>query len=226
MMRKIQQTTINSVVKYGQTKLPKSANTECPECGNDAAFQLKFDYQINQAVFSTLSRCSVCKEAVLFILIKTSHGDRGEEVELFVHQTSFTREPLGRLTSSARLPDDLERVYRSAVNVHNMKDWTATAVMANRVLESITGSFLAENELGQPLSKQLETLAKQIDLEEPIVKLGQLLGKGSNLNDLLCLEKATSEETANLIIDLLDSLIEYLYILPQRIVHLQKQIEG
>ncbi|MFP3339171.1 hypothetical protein R0J91_14430, partial [Micrococcus sp. SIMBA_131] len=65
-----------------------------------------------------------------------------------------------------------------------------------------------------------------IDLEEPIVKLGQLLGKGSNLNDLLCLEKATSEETANLIIDLLDSLIEYLYILPQRIVHLQKQIEG
>ncbi|WP_377888644.1 hypothetical protein [Alkalihalobacillus sp. R86527] len=224
-MRKIQQTTINSVVKYGQTKLPKSANTECPECGNTASFHLKFDYQINQTVFSTFSRCSVCKESILFVLIKTSTSEQGEEVELFVHQTSFTREPLGRLVGTARLPDDLERVYRSAVNVHNMKDWTATAVMANRVLESITRSFLADNELTQPLSKQLEALAKQVDLEEPIVRLGQLMGKGSNLHNLLCLENSTSEETANLIIDLLDSLIEFLYILPQKIVHLQKQIE-
>jgi hypothetical protein len=225
-MQKVQQTSTNSVVKYGQTKLPKSTKTECPSCGNVATFHLKFDYQINQTVFSTYSRCSECKESILFVLIRPPHNDEGEEIELFVYQTSPTRQPSGRLINTAKLPSDLERVYKSAVNVHNMKDWTATAVMANRVLDSITRNFLSDEDQAQPLAKQLTALANQVDMTEPVILLGQLLDKESNLSDLLGLEKEASEETANLIIDLLDSLIEYLYILPQTIIQLQKRIES
>ncbi|WP_083270885.1 hypothetical protein [Bacillus marinisedimentorum] len=225
-MRKVEQTAIHTAVRYGQTRFPKSAKTECPKCGNIANFPVRFDYHINQTVFSNAARCSECKQSVLFILVRSSYSEEAEEFELFVHQASLTRQPLGRLGSTAKLPDDLERVYRSAVNVHNVKDWTATAVMSSRVLESITRSFLAENELSQPLPKQLEILAKQINLEEPITQLGQLLAKESTLNELLGLEKETTEETANLLIDLLDSLIEYLYILPQKIVQLQKRLES
>ncbi|TLS35446.1 hypothetical protein [Pseudalkalibacillus caeni] len=225
-MRKVQPSAISTVYKYGQTKLPKAAKTECPNCGEIINFQLKFDYQMNQTVFSTTSRCSNCKESALFVFINESGNDEAEEIELYVYNPSLSREPLKRMHGTAKFPGDLERVYRSAVNVHNVKDWTATAAMSRRVLESISRNFLADKERGQDLAKQLEALPKHVDLQGPIIALGQVLGKESNLRALLDLEMETDEEAANLMIDLLDSLIEYLFILPQKLEQIQKSIES
>ncbi|MCT8137996.1 hypothetical protein H1D32_09650 [Anaerobacillus sp. CMMVII] len=137
-----------------------------------------------------------------------------DEVKVFIYDNKM---PLAQIESDTKIPEDLIRVYRSAVNVQQLKDPSATAVMSKRVLESVMKSFLGDKVKGQPLSSQMESLPKHLDLSRPIVSLSQLVQPNSKFHQILELEQDIDEDMSRLMIELLEGLIEYLYILPSKL---------
>ncbi len=89
--------------------------------------------------------------------------------------------------------------------------------MSKRVIESILKHFLKEKSKGQPLSQQLEILPNHVDLAKPIQSLAHLLATDGSLHRMLELESEMDYETTSLLMDLLENVIEYLFVLPGKI---------
>jgi hypothetical protein len=215
-MRRINPGHVNSYIKYGNIKIPKSVHSECPKCKKTTEFILNANYQKNGMV--TECACPLCKKSTVFIILpKDNVDEHGEHADTFIYDLQASNHPIHKLESLPNIPDHLIRAYRSAINVYHSKENSATAVMSKRVLESILKHFLGENSKSQTLSQQLEILPEHVDLTRPIIALSQLLETDSSLNRMLELELDMDYETTSLLMDLLESLIEFLFILPGRI---------
>ncbi|WP_261178097.1 hypothetical protein [Anaerobacillus sp. CMMVII] len=214
-MRRIWPSSILSYSQYGHLKIPKEVACKCPECCKTASFTLKTDCHANRIGLFSKGNCSECKSMTSFVIMICDYIDQAsDEVKVFIYDNKM---PLAQIESDTKIPEDLIRVYRSAVNVQQLKDPSATAVMSKRVLESVMKSFLGDKVKGQPLSSQMESLPKHLDLSRPIVSLSQLVQPNSKFHQILELEQDIDEDMSRLMIELLEGLIEYLYILPSKL---------
>lgn len=222
-MRRIWPSSILSYNQYGHQKIPKEVSCTCPECGKVSCFTLRPDCHANRIGLFSKGNCSLCKAPTSFIIIHTYNGEQlADHVKLYIND-QYT--PFIQLENSKSIPKDLIRVYQSAINVNTLKDPSATAVLAKRVLESVLKSFLGEKVKGQPLSAQVESLPKYIDLMKPILSLNELIRPDSHFQQALELERELDEDMATLMIELLEGLIEYLYILPTKIEMTHEKIQ-
>ena len=173
------------------------------------------------------ARCPGCGERVVFLLVSAEPWRQGEErdVELFMYPP-LTREPLEGVEDVDQFSEGLERAYASAINVYNTREWSGATVLIRRTLEGVTKTSLPESEQGKPLFAQIQALPDHVDLAQPIKQLAHALRSGGNLGDHFDLEKEPDEETASLMLELLDSLIEYLYVLPSGIEALEEKIQN
>jgi len=144
---------------------------------------------------------------------------------LYIDRKPSGRKPVMEILNSQDMGEALQRAYLSSVNVFNSNEWNATAVLTRRLLEGITKSLLDENDQALPLAKQVEKLPSVKDLSEPIVKIADAIRKGGNLGAHFDLEKEADRESAALILELAEELLEYFYVLPERITKLHDAIE-
>ncbi|WP_216828506.1 hypothetical protein [Alkalihalobacterium elongatum] len=214
-MRRILPGSILSYSQYGHMKIPKEVKCKCPECSKTARFSLKADYQANRTGLFSKGSCPECKSSSSFVIMISDYLDKSNaEVEVYIYDSRTT---FAEVENHSDLPEDLIRAYRSALNVHQSKDPSATAVLSKRVLESVVKSFIGEKAKGQTLSEQLEHLPKHVDLNKPITSLTTLVHPESQFHQILELERDLDDDMARLLIELLEGLIEYLYILPLKI---------
>lgn len=223
-MRKILPSSITTYSQYGHLKIPKAVKTECPHCEKIVDFSLKVNYQSNRVGLFSEGVCPSCKSASSFVIMVKDYLEKSSErAEIYIYDQ---RNPLHQMKQYRNIPEDLVRAYRSTINVHQSKDTSATAVMTKRVLESMINSFIKEKRLeGKPLSEQLEQLPKHIDFTRPIASLSSLIHPNSHFQKMLELETDLDEDVAGLLVDLLNNLIEYLYILPSKMDSLHEQLE-
>ncbi|WP_078554482.1 hypothetical protein [Bacillus alkalicellulosilyticus] len=221
-MRRIISGSIVSYSQYGHLKIPKEVKTKCPMCTKNGRFTLKVNYQANRVGLFSEGICSECKELSSFVIMFTDYlGNTSEQAELYIYDQ---RHPLQQIENDTVIPDDLIRAYRSAINVQQSKDNSATAVMSKRVLEGVIKHFQSEPKQGNHLAEQLEQLPKHVDFTKPIVTLSQMVKPGSHLNKILELEHELDEDMAELLVDLLGGLMEYLYILPSKMETIHQQM--
>ncbi|OLO26370.1 hypothetical protein BTR23_23225 [Alkalihalophilus pseudofirmus] len=214
-MRRILPGSILSYSQYGHVKIPKEVKCKCPECSKTARFSLKADYQANRTGLFSKGNCTECKSLSSFVIMLTDYIEKSnQEVDIFIYDS---KTPFTQIENHSNIPEDLIRAYRSALNVHQSKDPSATAVLSKRVLESVVKSFLGEKVKGQSLPEQLEHLPKHLDLNKPITSLSSLIRPESHFHQILELERELDDDMAKLLIELLEGLIEYLYILPSKI---------
>ncbi|WP_341985145.1 hypothetical protein [Rossellomorea oryzaecorticis] len=109
--------------------------------------------------------------------------------------------------------------------MNQSNDHSATAVMTKRVLESLVKNLNAEKAKSQTLAEQFEQLPKNVDLSSPIQTLSQLTRPESPFFQMLELEKEIDDKTAELLIELLEALIDYLYVVPEKIETIKQKIE-
>jgi hypothetical protein len=222
-MRRILPGSILSYNQYGHLKVPKAVKCECPECGKTTAFILKVNYQSNRVGLFSQGNCPVCRTTSQFVIMLKDYFDgTNEQADVFIYDQ---RQPLHQIEKNTHIPGDLIRAYRSALNVHQSKDPSATAVMSKRVLESVLKSFLGEDTKGLPMSERWEELPTSIDLTKPISALSHLIHPESHFQQMLELERDLDDEMAELLMDLLNGLIEYLYVLPARLELTHGRIE-
>jgi hypothetical protein len=217
-MRRINPGSVNSYIRYGNIKIPKSIQCECPGCRKITEFMLNANYQNSKHNLVTECACPTCKRPAVFIIMtKEVVDEQGEHADTYIYDVQAAKHPINQIENLPNIPKDLIRAYRSAINVHQSREHSATAVMSKRVIESILKHFLGEKSKGQPLSQQLEILPNHVDLAKPIHSLSQLLITEGSLHKMLELETEMDYETTTLLMDLLESLIEYLFVLPGKI---------
>jgi hypothetical protein len=217
-MRRINPGSVNSYIRYGNIKIPKSIQCECPGCRKITEFMLNANYQNSKHNLVTECACPTCKRPAIFIIMtKEVVDENGEHADTYIYDVQAAKHPINQIENLPNIPKDLIRAYRSAINVHQSREHSATAVMSKRVIESILKHFLDEKSKGQPLSQQLEILPNHVDLAKPIHSLSQLLITEGSLHKMLELETEMDYETTTLLMDLLESLIEYLFVLPGKI---------
>ncbi len=217
-MRRINPGSVISYIKYGNLKIPKNIQCECPGCGKTTEFMLNANYQSSKNGMVTECSCPLCKKTAVFIIMtKEALDEKGECADTYIYDIQASKHPINQLENLSNIPKDLIRAYRSAINVYQSKENSATAVMSKRVIESILKHFLGEKSKAQPLSQQLEILPNHVDLAKPIQSLSRLLATDDSLHRMLELETEMDYETTSLVMDLLESLIEYLFILPGKI---------
>ncbi|MDE5413506.1 hypothetical protein [Alkalihalobacterium chitinilyticum] len=214
-MRRILPGSILTYSQYGHVKIPKEVKCKCPDCSKTARFTLKADYQANRTGLFSKGNCPECKSSSSFVIMLSDYLDKSnEDAEVYIYDPKTT---FAEVENHTNIPEDLIRAYRSALNVHQSKDPSATAVLSKRVLESVVKSFLGDKVKGQSLSEQLEHLPKHLDLNKPITSLTSLTHPESHFHQILELERDLDEDMARLLIELLEGIIEYLYILPSKI---------
>ncbi|RSD25563.1 hypothetical protein [Mesobacillus subterraneus] len=213
-MRRIYPGSITSYSQFGHLKVPKSVKAVCPECRKKVDFVLKSTYQSSKHGLMTESSCPSCKHSAPFIIIMK---EREEHPDVYIYDPKTMTHPLNQIEQLPRIPEELVRAYKSAVNVHQSKENSATAVLAKRVIENILKHFLSEQGRGLTLEQQFKVLPEHIDLVKPVSSLSPLLASDGALHQMLELEMDLDDEMAELIMDLLEDLIQYLFVLPGKI---------
>lgn len=208
---------------------PESVDTVCPHCGRMVNLRLEghlFDAQRN--TISASAKCPGCHKTMKFWVIEPGQSEKRSN-----HKCAYlamyprprqVRQPI-MMPDKFALPV-LGRVYQSACNAYNAGLWAACAISCRKTLEGLVQTMLAEEDRKGRLFEQLKKLPEKVDLARPIVALADTLRKGGNLGAHFDLEKEPDQHIAELMLDLLDYFMEYIYVLEEKSRQLDEKIEA
>lgn len=211
-------------IRKNNFELPAVIDISCPFCSRHVAFSLNWGNP-NEKLINTNTRCTACQKNVIAVLVdfKKDNYLRGK---LYIYPSPKLRQPIDGIEEIKTFSKGLENAYQSAINVFNVREWTASAVLCRRLLEGIAKTLLPEDEQKKPLHKQIQSFPAHRDLNQPILTIADAIRLGGNLGAHFDWEKEPNEETATLMLELLDYLIEYLFVLPERVERLHAAIDG
>jgi hypothetical protein len=123
------------------------------------------------------------------------------------------------------MPPKLKKAYQSALNVLTIGEAEATASQCRRVLEGVTRRVLPPEVTTTNLARRIQALAQQDEtLARPLIDLADSLREGGNLGAHFNDEVDTSIDDAVRMVELLDYLLTYLFVLPERIHQFRSEV--
>ncbi|RYD65002.1 MAG: DUF4145 domain-containing protein [Verrucomicrobiaceae bacterium] len=149
-----------------------------------------------------------------------SSGGVPEAIEMYPAPTGFYH-PTQNVTA---VPTSLERAFTSAVDSYNSKNYIATAVLCRRTLEGIFKHLAPEGSKHHNLAKLIEDAKSNVDLAAPLNELSHSLRTGGNLGAHFDENAEPTHEMARKMVELLEYLISYLFVLPERIKELEAEL--
>jgi DNA-directed RNA polymerase subunit RPC12/RpoP len=225
-MKKIDKSFVASTNNVNGFEMPNGVDINCPHCNNKVTFKMNWRSPNVNLVYCK-SRCPNCGERPKFVMLNLEKTKKKNILcgDFYIHPSPKSREPIDGIDLEEEFNEGLRRAYDSTLSVYNHAEWNATAVSVRRTLEGITKDLLPEENQRDFLAQQIEALPDHVDLTEPIITLARNLKQGGNIGAHFDLEKETNEPLATSMVDLLDYLIEYLFVLPHKIQELEKRIE-
>lgn len=206
--------------------LPAAVNIVCPFCKRNVHFSITWKVSLNTISNYAVASCPSCKGKVRFVYFgDMDEPKKLEKGQLFSIPGATARMPIKGMNQNDNLPEPLKRAYTSAINVYNTGEWSATATLCRKVLEGIAHTLVPDSKPNENLANRLRALPGKVDFNKPIMTIADAIRKGGNLGAHFDLEREPDQEVTTLMIDLLDYLIEYLFILPSRIELLHDKIE-
>lgn len=226
-MEKIDKKFFTRNQKNTGINLVTSVDWTCPHCGRSVNFALAWSIPQKHLSLTTQSRCSGCSQISKFVYIGYDLVQGSDFGELFIYPHTKRRSSIIDFSKTdSNLSLGLKKAYESTLEVYNHGQWTATSVLVRRLLEGITQDLLPDDKKKHSLNKRLAELPSHLDLQQPILTLADALRKGGNLGAHFDLENTPDKEIATQMMDLIDYLIEYIYILPKQIDNLHQDILG
>lgn len=140
-------------------------------------------------------------------------------------QTGATRQPVAGLDDTVDIDEPLRRVYRSAISSYNAEQWVAATVLSGQTLEAIAESLVPESQREETLAARLVGLLDHHDFEQPVLDLANTIRRRRDLEAHFEGSMDTDAELAGTMLDLVDCLIEYLFVLPARIRTLGERLD-
>ncbi|MCH2451066.1 MAG: DUF4145 domain-containing protein [Gracilimonas sp.] len=215
--------------KFG--KYPVSINTICPECGERGTFSIAPIANLTDQKESHLQgvsmrgKCPTCDFKARFIQV--GEADK-PNYQLFIHPTpKLVRQPIHGVNENSEIfSGRVKKAYLEAIDAYNSKQWIPAAIMCGRALEGITVSLLPEDKRKGNFAKQLRELPNHIDINKTLSDLTNGIRKGRNIAAHFDESLDIDETVSAMLLDLLDSIIEYLFVLPENIESLDKKLQS
>ncbi len=216
---------------FSNRHYPYSINYQCPLCGQLVTFTLaepNFDSQRN--TISATARCPNCRERVRFWVIdpidakQQGSGAPPRCRALWMYPPlTLRRDPMKGLN---QIPPEIRKFYIATITEYNSGHWDATAVLCGKVLEGILERLLPEDARYGTLAQQVRALGEKVDLHQPLTNLADALREGRNLAAHFDLSVETDRSIADQMVDLLEYLLEYLFVLPANVAALREALKG
>lgn len=205
-------------------KVPGTVSTICPHCGERGLFALDAMYhdQPRATVCATAS-CPGCAKPVHFWAIRRARDVGDLEIPaVYMWPPATGRYSPPELPS--HIPEPLRRAFISTADVLNTKNYTSTAVSARRTLEGIFKYLLPDEGRQTNLMNMIERATKELDLAAPLKSLSHAIRGGGNLGAHFDSEREPDAALARQMVELLEYLISYLYVLPNQIKALEESL--
>jgi Domain of unknown function (DUF4145) len=214
----------SSSSSYGSNsiKVPTSISTNCPHCNALVVFAL--DKYLDDAFRKAASATGICPGCQLEVFFWVILDSKDNQSMIYMYPQVKNYYPHPDFLND--LPEPLSRSFVSAVNALNSQNYTATAVCARRTLEGIFKYLVPEEERKKTLVKLIEHTKLNMDLSAPLTFLSHAIREGGNLGAHFDTEKEPNEVMARQMVDLLEYLISYLYVLPKEIKQLEESLSN
>lgn len=210
----------------GNGKTPTSISTICPHCGEKALFALANQHDDTaQLTVASTARCPGCNRPVYFWAVRHEQkpkDDTNNPAAVYMYPVAKNHYPNPDFAPD--IPEALQRAFVSTIDAFNSTNYAATAVCARRTLEGIFKYLVDEDKRNAPLAKLIENVKSSKDLAAPLTSLSHAIRDGGNLGSHFDMEKEPNEILARQMVELLDYLISYLYVLPEEIKKLEQSL--
>ena len=208
-MFELQQSDVRVWHRSGNASFPNSFALTCPHCSALGVFTCGSNQQVPSCnCITSLAKCPACSEAVTTVTI--TGANLTGVVGIYVSPAPSSRRPVGDGELS-EVPA-VNRAYQSAVDAFNVGLWDACATSCRKTLEGIVKT--QGNSTGRTLYQQLNDFFQQQDLSQPLVHLTDTIREGGNLGAHFDLDKEPDQEIAAMMLDLIETFLEYIYVLP------------
>ena len=218
---------LQSVIVWNSTShpaLPLRINSTCGVCNRDLSLDVSHGRYHDEDTWLAVTHCPNTQcSAVLRYLGFNIEGER------------FTRLYVDPSYEDARLPmsgidlapERIQKSYIDTLATLNSGIPSAVATLARKTLEGIVRLSYpnAESLRDRSLFKLIRDLPQSMDLGRPINELALAMRESSKLSAYFDLEQDTDAETARKMVELLEYLIEYLYVIPRRVGGIKRDFD-
>jgi hypothetical protein len=218
--------SIRSWLQIGTARSPTSISTVCPHCHERGIFSLTnhHDDAARRAIAST-GCCPGCNRSAQFWALRRDRAPKDKtENPLAVYMYPAAKDYYPSPEFAPDIPEPLQESFVSTIEAFNSKNYTATAVCARRTLEGIFKYRVSEDKRQAPLAKLIQNASNDTDLAAPLTSLSNAIRDGGNLGAHFDMEKKPNAVIARQMVELLDYLISYLYVLPTEIKKLEQSL--
>ncbi len=112
------------------------------------------------------------------------------------------------------IPDNVLQYCKTAQDIYFSGNLMATNVLIKTAMETIFDDFLPLGNSRSELSMMIRDSISSINHNEPLAQLSSSTGKMGDLHALFKNHHGTDKDTADAMMQLLETLVTYLYILP------------
>lgn len=226
----MQQISFDSVLQWGKcgnARIPDSISTVCPRCGRSGILGLTNHQNDNERLtVASTAKCSGCRKDVHFWSIRGERVPKDESANpsaLYMYPPVRDFYPQPQFTPD--VPERLQRSFISTIDSFNSGNYVATATGARRTLEGIIKFVIKDPQPKGTLADWIDR-AIDIDLAAPLTSLSHAIRGGGNLGAHFDDEKEPNADIARQMIELLEYLLSYLYILPKKIESLEHSLDS
>lgn len=206
--------------------VPAAVDTTCPQCGRAVSLSvIDPTWDAARRTVSATSSCPSCRLAVWLWVIEphSASEDRGAAGLVMYPPPGKLRNPL---YGAEKMPERVLSLYRQALSVYNAKLWNVAVGCCRQTLEVTGRTLLPAYEVQDSIGGNLKRLANSIDAKRPILDLAYLIREGGRLLPCLAQTRDADEETAAVVVDLMECLLQYVFTLPREAVALRQKVEG
>jgi hypothetical protein len=206
--------------------VPTSVDYNCPLCGRNVNFSLSWNGTPN-ATYTATARCSGCKASPIFVYVWASFRENTSQIrgELYIYPKTKKRNEINGLNELNLINQDVKDEYISALNVYNIREWRAATGTCRRVLEGLMQSITPESEHHKNLFQLISSIDMYVDLKKPITDVADVLRIAGNKGAHFDPVSKPTEKSTEIMFDLMDYLVEYFFILPDKIKSLHDEVE-
>lgn len=204
--------------------MPKTINYQCPYCEETVSGIREKHTICSGSEDATVEiRCTSCNENSKIWIPEFDSNKKPKH--LYMYQSKMKEKSIMQDIDS--LPSRLKDAYLETIDVYKNGKWAATSVMCRRTLEGIVYYLYgADKENKRALYQNLKELPQKVDLTDKLIQLADGIRKAGNFGAHFDEDIETDEEIATMLVEYIEYLLEFSFVLPSKAEDLHKRVES
>jgi len=158
-----------------------------------------------------------------WVVDMVSHARQDDEGDPGIYMLPSPQEHMDMDDHKECIPDSVLQYCKTAQSIYFSGNLMATNVLIKTAMETIFDDFLPIGNSRGSLSMKIRDSISTINHNEPLANLSTSTKKRGDLHELFSKHHGTDQDTADAMMQMLETLVMYLYVLPTRFKHLEER---